>query len=139
MTIISIPYLSDNKDISIQDSNYKKNIEKHRNTILGELRCLSGIPEIARNLNKNTVYKLVYTPSGGKLLEDSAGNIKGVFYKDGKILEHAKFSKISPSLVKAVTTIGSQILLVSIAMQLNRIEKGITRLSEEFSSMSYRN
>ncbi len=120
-TPLFINLLSENADSKHQDS-------LKRNNIFKELRCISGIPEIARQLSQDTVYKLVYTPEGGKLFKDAAGNIKGVFYKDGKIIEHAKFQAIRPSFIKAATAIGSQILLVSIAMQLNRIEEGISRI-----------
>ena len=43
----------------------------------------------------------------------------------------AKFKAIGPSLVKAATAIGAQVFLISIAMQLNRIEKGISRIINE--------
>ena len=105
--------------------------QERRKSLLDELRCISGIPNIINTLNRGEVYKLVCQPEGAKLFEDSAGNIKGVFYKDGKILEHAKFNAISPSIIKAASVIGSQILLVSIAMQLNRIENGISEIMED--------
>lgn len=115
-------------NLVIQKNIFKKN----RDIILSELRCLSGVPEIISQLNQDTVYKIVAAPEGAKLYKDAAGNIKGVFYKDGQIVEHAKFKAFHPSLVKAATAIGSQILLVSIAMQLNRIEKGMSRIINEF-------
>ena len=106
--------------------------EKSRLELLRELRCISGIREIAGSLSKDTVYKLVVTPEGAELFKDAAGNIKGVFYKDGKILEHAKFKALQPSLVKAAKTAGAQILLISIVMQLNRIEESISKIFGEF-------
>ena len=47
-----------------------------------------------------------------------------------EIVEHVKLQKVGPSLVKCATAIGSQFLLVSIAMQLNRVEKGISEILE---------
>lgn len=133
MTKSLIPYTFPNIDLSVSNADFQTKIFlKNRNAVLGELRCISGMPEIARSLNQDTVYKLVSTPKKGKLFKDSAGNIKGVFYKDGKIIQHAKFQTVRPSLVKAATAVGSQILLISIAMQLNRIEKGISRIINEF-------
>ena len=133
MTKAIIPYISPAIDLEPSNSDFQtRNFLKNRKSVLSELRCISGIPEIAKTLSQDTVYKLVSTPEGGELFKDVAGNIKGVFYKDGKILEHAKFQAIRPSLIKAATTIGSQILLISIAMQLNRIEKGISRIINEF-------
>lgn len=128
-----IPYKSLDVDLPSESTDFhSKSFSENRSALLSELRCISGIPKIASTLNQDTIYKLVSTPEGGKLFKDSAGNIKGVFYKDGKILEHAKFQTVRPSLVKAATTVGSQILLISIAMQLNRIEKGISRILNEF-------
>ncbi|MBW1794834.1 MAG: hypothetical protein JRJ38_10455 [Deltaproteobacteria bacterium] len=133
MTKALIPYCPpfgelEKNNLGIQKSIFKKN----RHILLNELRCLSGVPEIISQFNQDTVYKIVAAPEGANLYKDAAGNIKGVFYRDGKIVEHAKLKAVHPSLVKAATAIGSQILLVSIAMQLNRIEKGISRIINEF-------
>ena len=131
MTKAIIPYNPPNIDLSPPNTDFQTmNFLNSRNSILSELRCISGIPEIANTLNQDSLYRIVSVPEGGKLYKDG-GKIKGVFYKDGKILEHAKFEAVRPSLVKAASAIGSQILLISIAMQLNRIEKGITRIINE--------
>ncbi|MCX2767870.1 hypothetical protein [Pseudoalteromonas sp. B530] len=111
--------------------NEKKEFTKKRKSLLSELRCITGLPELASNLNQDTVYKLVLAPEGGKLYQDAQGNLKGVFYKDGKIAEHAKFQEIGPSLLKAAKAVGTQVLLVSIAMQLNRIEALVAKVFTE--------
>lgn len=127
-----ISYQAPHVDLPTESTNFhSKSFSEKRNTLLNELRCLSAIPEIVKNLSQDTIYKLVLVPEGGKLFKDSAGNIKGVFYKDGKIIEHAKFQTVRPSLIKAATAVGSQILLISIAMQLNKIEKEILKIREE--------
>ena len=128
-----IPYNPLTLDIALLNKSdfQTKNFQKKRKRVLNELRCISGLPEIVSSLNPDTLYKLVYTPKGGKLYRDAAGNIQGVFYKNGKIIKHAKFKAVQPSLVKAATAIGSQILLISIAMQLNRIEGGISKIITE--------
>ncbi len=128
MTKVTIPY--DPPDLG-PNSDFQTNIFwKNREAVLSELRCLSGIPEIVRTLNQDTVYKIVCSPEGGKLYTDTAGNLKGVFYKDGKIVQHAKLRVVGPSLVRCATAVGSQILLISIAMQLNRVERGIHKIIE---------
>jgi hypothetical protein len=133
MTKAFIPFRFPNVELPTESTTFhSKYFSVNRSAVLKELRCISGIPEIVKTLSQDTIYKLVSIPEGGKLFKDTAGNIKGVFYKNGKILEHAKFQTIRPSLVKAVTTAGSQVLLISIAMQLNRIEKGISRILNEF-------
>jgi hypothetical protein len=134
MSQILVPYKSpfsglEASRLKFQNSNFLKN----RNLLIRELRYLSTIPAIYAELklNPETVYKIVNTPEGGELFKDVAGNYKGVFYKDGKIIQHAKLKTISPSMVKAASAIGSQILLISIAMQLNRIERSIERIINE--------
>lgn len=132
MNDIIIPYELDKNLLNMENEKfYLEKYNEKRTSLLNELRYVTAIPEIVSSFNQDTVYKLVAIPEGGELLKDSAGNLKGVFYKDGKILEHAKFKAINPSLIKAASAIGSQILLISIAMQLNRIEKGISKIREE--------
>ena len=126
MTKIIIPYVP--PDLGPNSDLQTKIFRKNREAVLSELRCLSGIPEIVRTLNPDAVYKIICSPEGGKLYTDTAGNLKGVFYKDGKIVQHAKLRAVGPSLVKCATAVGSQILLISIAMQLNHIEKAIDKI-----------
>lgn len=109
-----------------------ESVTQKRNTLISELRCISGLPEIVSSFSQDSVYKLVLVPEGAHLFKDAHGNLKGVFYKDGKILEHAKLEEIKPSALKAAKAVGAQILLVSIAMQLNRIEKQIGKIFAEF-------
>ena len=128
MSKIVIPYTP--PDLGPNSDFQTKIFRKNRETVLSELRCLSGIPEIVNTLNQDTVYKIVCSPEGGKLYTDTAGNLKGVFYKDGKIIQHAKLRVIGPSLVKCATAVGSQILLIHIAIQLNEVKKAINILKE---------
>ena len=117
----------------VQNSNFhQRNFIKKRENILKELCQIPGFIKAARNLKKNSLYKLVSSPEKGKLYKDSAGNLQGVFYKDSKIVQHARLKAVNPSLVKAVTAIGSQVLLISITMQLSKIEKSIERIFLEF-------
>ena len=126
MTRITIPYTP--PDLGPNSDFQTEIFRKKREAVLSELRCLSGIPEIANTLNQDTVYKIVCSPEGGTLYADTAGNLKGVFYKDGKIVQHAKLRIVGRSFFKSVTAIGSQILLISIALQLNRVEQEIHRI-----------
>ena len=128
MTKIVIPYTP--PDLGPNSDFQTKIFRKNREAVLSELRCLSGIPEIVSTLNQDAVYKIVCSPEGGKLHTDTAGNLKGVFYKDGKIMQHAKLRAIGPSLVKCATAVGSQILLIHIAIQLNEVKKAINILKE---------
>ena len=126
MAKVTIPYTP--PDLGPNSDFQAKIFRKNREAVLSELRCLSGIPEIVSTLNQDTVYKIVCSPEGGTLYADAAGNMKGVFYKNGKIVQHAKLRIVGRSLFKSVTAIGSQILLISIALQLNRVEQEIHRI-----------
>ncbi len=126
MTKITIPYTP--PDLGPNSDFQTEIFRKNRESVLSELRYLSGIPEIVNTLNQDTVYKIVCSPEGGKLYADTAGNLKGVFYKDGKIVQHARLQSVGPSLVKCATAVGSQLLLIHIAMQLNDVKKGIAKI-----------
>src|SRR5690554_5467097 len=123
--------ISLSQEISLSDSE-KKEFTRRRKSLVSELRCITGLPEVVSALNQDTVYKLVLAPEGAKLYKDAQGNLKGVFYKDGKIVEHAKFQEIGPSMLKAAKAVGAQVILVSIAMQLNRIEEQVSKIFTEF-------
>jgi len=104
---------------------------QRRERALGELRMLTGVPELAASLKPDKLYRLV-VPEGKVLQKGKDGFFRGVFYgPNGKISEHTKFEKVSLNLARAASAVGSQVLLVSIAMQLNRIEKAISAISEE--------
>lgn len=118
-------------ELSLSDGE-KQEFANKRKSLLSELRCITGFSEVVASLDQDTVYKLVLTPEGAKLYKDAQGHLKGVFYKDGKIVEHAKFQEVRPSMLKAAKAVGAQVLLVSIAMQLNRIEGQVSKLFEEF-------
>lgn len=119
------------QESSLSDGE-KKEFSGRRKSLISELRCITGLPEVISSLNQDTVYKLVLTPDGAKLYKDAQGNLKGVFYKNGKIVEHAKFREVGPSVLKAAKAVGAQVLLVSIAMQLNRIEEHVCKIFKEF-------
>lgn len=112
----------------------RQDFSQRRSRLLEELRCMPGIVDTARQLRPEELYRIVLAPEGATLYQDAAGNLKGVFYKDGKIVQHARFQSVRPSLVKAAKAIGSQILLVSISMQLHRVENSISRLFTELHS-----
>lgn len=104
---------------------------ERRERALSELRMLSGMPEIVRNLKPDRVYRLV-VPDGKVLQRSKDGLYRGVVYRaDGKISQHAKFERVPPSLARVASAVGTQIMLVSIAMQLNRVEEAIAAVSEE--------
>lgn len=123
--------ISLSQEVTLLDGE-KKEFSSRRKSLLSELRCITGLLEVVSSLNQDMVYKLVLTPEGANLYKDAQGNLKGVFYKDGKIVEHAKFQEVGPSMLKAAKAVGAQVLLVSIAMQLSRIEEQVGNIFKEF-------
>lgn len=68
----------------------------------------------------------------GILQKGKDGYWRGVKYGNKGIKKHAKFVEVKPSAMEVLKTAGSQVLLVSIAMQLNRIEEMIQEIFGEF-------
>lgn len=101
----------------------------NRREVIDGIKYIGPLRRAAASLDQTTLYKLVLEPKGAKLHTDAAGHIKGVFYRDGKIVKHARFKAVQPSAVKAIRTVGSQVLLVSFALQLSDIRKAVERLS----------
>lgn len=123
-----VPYNPDFSALKPAHESYQDDLfKKKRGVLIQELRCFSGLPEICRELSKDVLYKVV-VPEGKLLQKANDGLFRGVFNEKGRIEKHAKFAEVRPGVFEAAKTIGAQILLVSIAMQLNRIEglvKGI--------------
>ena len=117
---------------SLRDSELQAGLYgKRRGAILKELRVLTGVPEVIRTLNPNETYRVVCTPAGAKLSQGTDGLISGVFRNEhGEIVKHAKLQAVGPSFVKCAAALGSQVLLISIAMQLNRVEEGVNDILE---------
>lgn len=131
MSTALIPYKLDYGGLEKSHAVFHmEQFELSRRSLLAELRCLSGLPEVARSLNPDTLYKVVF-PEGKMLQKGKDGLFRGVFYGDQGIDQHAKFAEVRPSLMDIAKTVGSQVLLISIAMQLNRIEKMVENLSIE--------
>ena len=56
MAKVTIPYTP--PDLGPNSDFQTKIFRKNRESVLSELRCLSGIPEIVSTLNQDTVYKI---------------------------------------------------------------------------------
>lgn len=106
----------------------------NREHLIDSLKHIGGIAEVVKSLKPDEVYKFVLTPENATLYKDAAGNLKGVFYKDGKIVEHAKLKAVKPDIAKVATAIGTQILLLDIAVQLRQIEKTLTTIRKEINN-----
>ncbi len=109
-----------------------ESLNDRRNVLINELRCIYGIPEVASTMKAQELYTIVLKPEGSYMQIDSAGYFQAVWRKNGKIVQHTRLQEVKPSIVKAASAIGTQVMLISIAMQLNRIEKRLTNLEKEF-------
>ncbi|MDD2600528.1 MAG: hypothetical protein PHO37_15100 [Kiritimatiellae bacterium] len=127
-----IPFDPEMTGLATTNGRFQLDIfSERREQALCELRMLSGVPEIARTLKPNRVYRLV-VPDGKVLQKGKDGLYRGVVYgADGKISQHTRFEQVPPSLARVASAVGTQIMLVSIAMQLNRVEEAIAAVSEE--------
>jgi hypothetical protein len=118
-------------DLKSHADFYVEQFREARRSVLSELRLVPGLVKIAHALRPQTLYKLVL-PEGKLLQLGKGGFYRGVFYSKGKIQEHAQFAAaVRPGLLNATHVIGSQLVLVNIAIQLNRIQEMVEGLSLE--------
>lgn len=123
-----VPLTLDTRGLEPCDANFHQMVfEERRREAVAELRDFTGLPGLVNKLRPDNVYRLV-VPDGTVLQKGADGLFNGVFYSDGKISQHAKFSTVPQNLVSVASAIGSQVLLISIAMQLNRLEAAISRI-----------
>ena len=111
----------------------KDNFIKNRAFVLKELCKIPGFIKAAKSLDEKSIYRLVSTPNN-KLLKAPENTLQGVFYKDGKIVKEAFLEPVNPRVFSAIKAIGSQVLLISIAVQINQIERKIGRLFHELEN-----
>jgi hypothetical protein len=128
-TIVS-PRAPDFGDLNARADFHAQQFQERRRSLLSELRCVPGLVHFARAMKPDTLYKLV-VPDGQLLQKGKDGLYGGVLYAQGKIQKHARFAAESPALMNAASAVASQVMLVSIAMQLKRIEAKIEGLSRE--------
>ena len=125
---VVVPLTLDTQGLELCDANFHQMVfEERRKETLAELRDFTGLPGLVNKLRPDNVYRLV-VPDGTVLQKGADGLYSGVFYADGKIAQHAKLAKVSQNLVSVASAVGSQVLLISIAMQLNRLEDAISRI-----------
>lgn len=105
--------------------------QNRRQSLLGEVRGLAGGMDLVSAVRSDEVYRIVWNHDGARLYRDAQGHLKGVFYKNGRIAEHARLEALKPSAVRLANAIGAQFMLVSIAMQLNRVESYLHVIHDE--------
>ena len=130
MANVVAPQKPDFGDLKVHADFHAEQFREGRRSLLSELRCVTGLVQVARAMKQDTLYKLV-VPEGQLLQQAKDGLFRGVIFRKGKIAQHAKFAAIPPSLTNVATAVASQVMLVSIAMQLNRIEAMVEGLSRE--------
>jgi len=96
---------------------------QNRALLIHELRGITALRNAVVGLDPRTLYTLECVPKGAHMHRDAAGFYQAVFYKDNTIVKHARLRQVRPSLLKAASVVGTQVLLVSISMQLNAIQE----------------
>ncbi len=133
MTDILIPYAPPETGLEKENDRFQKRIFlQNRENLLRALGCIGDFTESVRKLRQDQVYKFVFWPEGAHLYKDAEGNLQAVFYRNGKILQHGRLREVRPSMANAATALGAQVLLIGVAMQLNRIEKEIDSIKDQF-------
>jgi len=132
LDIALIPVKTDMSDLLPAHRDFQQRVlDERRRAVLPELRMFTGIPGLIDDLKPGALYRLIL-PEGKVLQQGKDGLFSGVVYrKGGKISSHAKFEKVPPSIARMASAVGSQVLLVNIAMQLNRVEKAIVGIFDE--------
>jgi len=133
MEELILPYSTSELVLPSQSKDFHK--EKYRSgrlKMLSELRQIPGIVKIIKSLNPETVYKFAGSKKGLKLVVGNDNLVSGVLRNaDGSIGEHAKWIPSGQDLGKIVGAMGSQIMLVSIVMQLKSIENKVDEVLNE--------
>ena len=75
----------------------KQEFSRKRDTLISELRCITGLPDVASNLNQEAVYKLVLAPEGAELYKDAQGNLNPGNSPDRSISPTTDPSKLIPA------------------------------------------
>lgn len=128
MTRAVVPYQPSFPSL-IHADQHESAVSTRRQEVIDGLKYVAPLCQAAESLDDETLYKLVLKPEGGKLHKDAAGNIKGVFYRKGKILKHARFKQVRRSLVRAIRGAGTQVLIINFALQLDGIRRGVQDLA----------
>lgn len=99
------------------------------------LKSLSDIPnflEAVRNLDGDKLYRIVDVPKDGKLYLDPEGYTKGVVYKDGKILFHARLEPAQiDRIFQNVSSIVTHHVLSKISFQLTDIQEEMASIRKD--------
>jgi hypothetical protein len=111
---------------------HRTQFEDTREALLSQLANIAAAQDFVRSLKPDALYRVVL-PEGRLLQKGDDGLYRGVFYQDRGIEQHAKFEAAGPKLLDAATAAGAQVLLISIANQLSRIEEYLEELSGQLS------
>ena len=117
---------------------HKDSYQRNRHEVVNILRRMPEVVKCAKELNQGTVYKIVLTPENGKLTSMGNNIYQAVFREKGKIVQHARLQAINPNMVANILTctkgIGTQVLLIKIAMDINDIKKEMHATRQEFTN-----
>src|SRR5258706_8181988 len=100
MSNVIVPYESDFDGLPQSHAEFHAGqFQLNRESVLSELRCLSGLPELARTLVPGNLYRLVW-PEGHVLQRGADGLFRGdVRGPRGQIKGFARFAEVRPNLM----------------------------------------
>lgn len=95
--------------------------------LLGLLMAGADAAQFLQQLRSDTLYRLEI-PSGKILQEAPDGFLRGVFYGDTGISEHARFSKLSPEFSDLATNVAMQAQMLKISAQIEELDRKADRI-----------
>ncbi len=129
---IVVPHHTELHDLpASRQAFHQEYLLDRRTQLLSDLRGFPLVAEIAQTLRPEDTYRLVL-PHGRLLQRSKDGFFSGVFYDKKGIAAHARFLKSRPNLMRVAKGVGTQFLLISLAIQLNRVERLLESVLEEF-------
>jgi|GEM_PF-4494141 len=94
-----------------------------------DLRVATSAADLAHTINPGEAYTIIVDNKDAWLaqVDPNTGTYPSVVRgSKGKILEHPEWKRVGPDMAKAAKAVGMQVLLVSIAIKINEIDKKIT-------------
>jgi hypothetical protein len=109
---------------------HEKSILCRRTQLLEGLRGFPMACEVAQTLRRENTYRLVL-PTGRMLQKGKDGLFSGVIYDEKGIAAHARFLKSRTGALQVAKCVGTQFLLINVAVQLTRIERLVQSVIRE--------
>jgi len=113
-------------------NEYDNYFSKNRGSIIAALMDVPAFAKVLDSMKQDGLYQVILSPQNVKQFKPNAANVYSgvVRQSNGSILEHLKLIKAGPDLTTALTACAAQVLLTSIFIELEQIEKGINQIKK---------